>query len=376
MYRAPAFALIILFLLSVARFYHPGTGFTALIGFPEGHRSEAPAMLAVPHFEYPPWASYDGQFYAQRALDPLCRDPLVDRAMDLAPFRARRILFSWTAYVFGVGRPVWIIEAYALQNVLCWLLLAWLLMRWIAPVSRRGLALWTACMFSHGLLWSVRFALLDGPSLLLIACAVWAVEAGRPLLSALIVGIAGLGRETNILAGGAQPIPRDRGGWVRLLVAAALVVTPLLIWEDYLRSIYRSTISAGADSLVTPVEALWFRWKQTAGALRRGGLFSMAWLPFGLLSSLIVQAAYVLIQWDHKSAWWRVAVAYVALMLLLDRVVADPNTGAITRVLLPLTVGFNVLLARESRRLRFWMWFAAGNLHLLSSLRVMPLVPW
>jgi hypothetical protein len=376
MYRAPAFALIILFLLSVARFYHPGTGFTALIGFPEGHRSEAPAMLAVPHFEYPPWASYDGQFYAQRALDPLCRDPLVDRAMDLAPFRARRILFSWTAYVFGVGRPVWIIEAYALQNVGCWLLLAWLLMRWIAPVSGRGLALWTACMFSHGLLWSVRFALLDGPSLLLIVCAVWAVEAGRPLLSALIVGIAGLGRETNILAGGAQPIPRDRGGWVRFLVAAALVVTPLLIWEDYLRSIYRSTISAGADSLVTPVEALWFRWKQTAGALRREGLFSMAWLPFGLLSSLIVQAAYVLIQWDHKSAWWRVAVAYVALMLLLDRVVADPNTGAITRVLLPLTVGFNVLLARESRRLRFWMWFAAGNLHLLSSLRVMPLVPW
>jgi hypothetical protein len=376
MYRAPAFALIILFLLSVARFYHPGTGFTALIGFPAGHRSEAPAMLAVPHFDYPPWASYDGQFYAQRALDPLCRDPLVDRAMDLAPFRARRILFSWTAYVFGAGRPVWIIEAYALQNVVCWLLLAWLLMRWIAPLSGRGLALWTACMFSHGLLWSVRFALLDGPSLLLIVCAVWAVEAGRPLLSALIVGIAGLGRETNILAGAAQPIPRDRGGWVRLLVAAALVVMPLLIWEDYLRSIYRSTISAGADSLVTPVEALWFRWKQTVAALRSEGLLSTAWLPFGLLSSLFVQAAYVLIQWEYKSAWWRVAVAYVALMLLLDRVLADPNTGAITRVLLPLTVGFNILLARESPRLRFWTWFAAGNLHLLSSLRVMPLVPW
>jgi hypothetical protein len=367
--------LIILFLLSVAQFYHPGTGFTALIGFPAGQQSAAPAMQAVPHFEYPPWASYDGQFYAQRALDPFCRDPLVDRAMDLAPFRARRILFSWTAYLFGLGRPVWIIEAYALQNVGCWLLLAWLLARWIPPVTGRGLALWTACMFSHGLLWSVRFALLDGPSLVLIVCAVWAVEAGRPLLSAVIVGIAGLGRETNILVGTAQPVPEERREWIRIVMAAALVLLPLLIWEDYLRSIYRSTISAGADSLATPGEGLWFRWTQTVEALGQDRFLSLAWLPFGLLSSVIVQAIYVLLRWDYRSAWWRVAVAYVVLMLLLDRVLADPNTGAITRVLLPLTVGFNILLARESRPLRFWPLFVAGNLHLLSSVRVMPLIP-
>ena len=51
----------------------------------------------------------------------------------------------------------------------------------------------------------------------------------------------------------------------------------------------------------------------------------------------------------YKAPWWRVAVAYVGLMLVLDRVLADPHTGAITRVLLPLTVGFNILLAAESR---------------------------
>jgi hypothetical protein len=44
------------------------------------------------------------------------------------------------------------------------------------------------------------------------------------------------------------------------------------------------------------------------------------------------------------------------------------------RVLLPLTVGFNILLATEARPARFWTWFVAGNLHLLSALRVMPLV--
>jgi hypothetical protein len=36
-------------------------------------------------------------------------------------------------------------------------------------------------------------------------------------------------------------------------------------------------------------------------------------------------------------------------------------------VLLPLTVGFNILLASEARPTRFWPWFVAGNLHLLSS---------
>jgi hypothetical protein len=374
-YRGLAVALVILFLLSVTRFYHPDTGFTALIGFPRGHDSEAPAMRDVPHFDYPPWASYDGRFYAQRALDPLCRDPLVDRAMDLAPFRARRILFSWTAYLLGFGRPAWIIEAYAIQNVVCWLLLAWLLVRWIPPSSGRGLALWTACLFSHGVLWSVRFALLDAPSLVLTVLAVWMVEAGRPLLSAAVAGIAGLGRETNLLAGAAQPLPRDRRGWLRLAAAFALVVIPLIVWEDYLRSIYRSTISAGADSLVTPGVALLMRWRQTLSTLRREGILSLAWLPFGLLSSMIVQAAYVLIRREYDDAWWRVAVAYAALMLMLDSVVADPNTGAITRVLLPLTVGFNILLAKESRPVRFWTWFVAGNLHLLSALRVMPLVP-
>ena len=331
-------------------------------------------MRDVPHFEHP-LASYDGQFYAQRALDPLCRDPLVDRAMDLAPFRARRILLSWTAYALGLGRPAWIIEVYALQNVVCWLLMAWLLARWIPPTSGRGLALWTACLFSHGVLWSVRFALLDLPSLVLTACAVWAVERGRPLLSSAVVGIAGLARETNMLVIAAQPFPRDRRSWLRLGAAFALAVIPLLLWEDYLRSIYRSTIFAGTDTFMAPGTAVASRWVQTLGAVRAGSLFSGDGRALALLSSIVVQAVYVLVRREYTSPWWRVAVPYVVLMLLLDRVLADPNTAAITRVLLPLTAGFNILLASESRPAPFWSWFLAGNLHLFSAMTVMPLRP-
>jgi hypothetical protein len=374
-YRGLAIALVILFLASVSRFYHPGTGFTALIGFPAGHDHEAPAMRELPHFDYPVWASYDGQFYAQRALDPLCRDPRVDRAMDLAPFRARRILFSWTAYALGLGRPAWIIEVYALQNVACWLVLACLLAHWIPPTSGRGLALWTACLFSHGVLWSVRFALLDAPSLVLTVCAVWAVERGRPLLSAGIVGIAGLARETNLLAVAAQPFPHNRRTWMRTMAAITIAAIPLMLWMDYLRSIYRSTIFAGTDQFMAPGAALTAGGRQALSAIRAGGLISADGLAFALLLSLVVQAVYVVVRREYSAAWWRVAVPYVVLMLLLDRVLVDPHTGAITRVMLPLTVAFNVLMTTESRPTRFWPWFAAGNLHLLSSLTVMPLLP-
>jgi hypothetical protein len=375
MYRGLAIGLVIFFLASVVRFYHPGTGFTAFIGFPAGHDYEAPAMRGVPHYDYPAWASYDGQFYAQRALDPLLRDPASDRAMDLAPFRARRILFSWTAFALGLGQPVWVIEAYALQNVACWLILAALLTRWIPPTCGRRLALWGACLFSHGMLWSVRFALLDGPSLVLIACAVAAVECRRPVLSAALVGIAGLGRETNLLAAASQRIPRDWREWTRLAAAAVICVLPLLIWGDYLRSIYRSTLFAGIDQVGVPGVALFGSWRATLALVWRRGLFSPDGLSFALLLSLAAQAAYLLVRRNYTSPWWRVALAYAMLMLLLDPVLANPHTGAITRVLLPLTVGFNILLAGEPRPSRFWPWFVIGNLHLLAGVGVMPLLP-
>jgi len=374
--RCISIVLVMLFLAAVARFYHRGTGFTALIGFPPALNAEPPVLAAIPHYQYPAFASYDGQFYAQRALDPLLRDPTVDRGMDLAPFRARRILFSWTAYLLGFGRPVWILEAYALQNVACWLVMAVLLTWWISPSTPRGLALWTACLFSHGLLWSVRFALLDGPSLMLTMWAVAAAERGRALTSALIVGVNGLGRETNILATLAQPIPRGRAAWIRFAGAVVIVVVPSLIWMDYLRSIYRSTTLAGTDSFVFVARGLVENWRVVAGNIRSTGTIAAGLFPGCILLSVVVQAAFIFVRREHAAAWWRVALAYAVMLLFLDPVLVAPSTGAITRVMLPLTIGFNILLTHEERSMRFWPWFVAGNLHLVTVLEVMPLIPF
>jgi hypothetical protein len=377
LYRTAAVALVILFLASVARFYHPGLGFTELLGLPPDNDAETAALRAVPHFESPA-ASYDGQFYVRRALDPLVKDPDIDRGMDLAPLRARRILFSWTAYVFGFGRPAWILEAYALQNVACWLALAVLLTRWLPLTTVRGLALWTACLFSHGMLWSVRFSLLDGPSVLLIACAVVLAEQGRGLWSAALVGIATLGRETNVLAAVTQRLPTrtDRRGWMRLVVALVLIALPTLIWQDYLRSIYRSTMLAGINDVVWPFTGIGPRWRIALNGVLAWGPFSSHAIPFVVLFPLCTQAVYLIVRPDYRLPWWRVAIAYAVLMVLVDPVIADPNTGAITRVLLPMTVGFNVLLAREERVASFWSWFICGNLSLVLAHTVMRLKPF
>ncbi|HEY7056420.1 MAG TPA: hypothetical protein VH458_07850 [Vicinamibacterales bacterium] len=369
-----ALGLTLVFLSSVARFYHPGTGFTALIGFPEGADDQAPALRGLPHYQYPAWASYDGQFYAQRALDPLLRDPQVDRGMDSAPFRARRILFSWTAYVLGFGRPAWILEVFALQNVASWLLLAWLVTRWLPLRSPRALSLWFACLFSHGLLWSVRFALLDGPSLLLTMLAVRAAEQGRRGLSGTIAGINGLGRETNVLGALAQPPPGSLRDAFRLVGALALVALPLLIWEDYLRSIYRSTIFADTGQLAIPGTAVMSTVARLVKATRAAGVLSVPGLQLGIVVSVVVQAVYVVVRPRPDVPCWRVAAGYIVLMLLINRVLWDPVTGAITRVMLPLTVSFNILLQRETSAARFWAWFVAGNLHVLASFQVMPFV--
>jgi hypothetical protein len=370
---AIALGLIVIFLAQVARYYHPGTGFTSLLGLPAGHEDEAPALRAIPHYDYDGPGVYDGQFYVQRALDPLVRDPNVDRAMDLAPFRARRILFSWTAWLAGLGRPAWVVEAYALQNVGFWLALAWLLARWFPPTTRRGLAAWTACMFSHGLLFSVRFALLDGPSLALTALALRLAEDGRPFWSAAVVGVNGLGRETNVLGVFAQPLPRRLGDVARLAAAAVLALLPLLVWLDYLRSIYRSTLLSGVQGQVGTIGlAMLKRAVKTAADIQANGLLSPSGLALCVILPLFVQAAYLLIRPRASSPWWRVAIGYVALMVLLDTVVWNPGNGAITRVMLPMTVGFNVLLIKgEVRGRGFWPWFVLGNLHVVAALWVL-----
>ena len=352
------------FLVAAAAYYHPGSGFTFFIEFPaKQHEREIAAVRSAPHFDHQQSDGYDGQFYAQIAVDPLLKDPAIDRLVE-TPYRARRIFFSWTAFVLGLGRPAWILQAYAFQNIVCWLLLAWLLCRWFPPSDARAFVLWAGCLFSPGVLASVRYALPDGPSALLVAAGIALLERGRPIASAILTSVAALGRETAVLAAAAYSslLRRNRRAWLLAALCVLIVGVPLALWFDYLRSIYRATaFTTGRDNFAAPLTALFWKVTATRRELRRSGLSLANLLTLTSLIAFVVQAA--VIAWNmfripRRSPWMFAAAPFVLLAFVLGQPVWEGSPGAYTRVLIPLTLGTNVALATLKAP---WLMIAAAN---------------
>lgn len=226
-------ATVVVFLWGVARCHIPGQGFTYLVMFGSANDARAlPKLHAIDHYVLPGSVGYDGQFYAQIAMHPRLGDRAIMKAVDNPAYRARRILFSWTATALALGDPVRALAVYALEGVAAWLLLAWLLLRWFPADSWQNWIRWAGVLLSFGMCFSVRGAVPDGPSLLLIAAGVALAEAGRPWLSAILLGVSGLGKETNVLAGALFAPDRWRRGrdWRLALARGAIVLAPLAGW--------------------------------------------------------------------------------------------------------------------------------------------------
>ena len=76
---------------------------------------------------------------------------------------------------------------------------------------------------------------------------------------------------------------------------------------------------------------------------------------------------------DWRSRWWRVGAVFLTLMLVADPVVWEGYPGAYTRVLLPMTLAFNLLLPG---RKWFWPLLVLGNLSVIPGIQALriPLV--
>ena len=364
----PLYAIAVgYFLWAVVNFYVPGKGFSSLAYFggnPGLHRIRE--MQSLDYYVYLDSNGYDGQYYAQMAVKPLLGSRDLRRAVDNLPYRARRILFCWTAHLAGLGRPSLILQAYALQNIAAWLLLGWLLLRWFPPTGPGNAVRWLGTMFAWGLTMSVRQALMDGPSLLLIAWGVALAEDGRRWSSACVLGAAGLGRETNALAGVMHVPGRDwsrrelRGAAGRLFVAGA----PLALWLAYLWWRFDEPSNVGARNLAAPFEGFFQKWMEAVADYRANGWDSNAKWSLVLMASLTVQGAVVLLKPRWSDAWWRIGATYGVLMLCLGEAVWEGFPGAAARVLVPLTLAFNIVVPRG------WRWglvLVAGNLSMITA---------
>jgi len=369
----PHAAVAFVVLSGVGQLYRPATGFTTLILFGGQFEGNAlPAVRAVPH-HIEAGAGYDGQFYAQLALDPLLRSEAITTAVDNAGYRGRRILLPWTAYVLGLGQPWYVLQVFALLNVICWLLLGVVLLRWLPARSIYATLAWMAVMFGEGLLASMRLSLVDGPSMLLLALAVRAVENNRGGMATAILAASGLARETNLIGGVVLVPERATPATLKTLtVRGLLVAAPFVLWTTYLWSLRFSTDLAGARNFDWPGMAYLEKWRVAVQAIELEGWETYARFSLFGLVGLTTQALVLMWHRSWHSAWWRLGIVYMVLMLVLGPAVWEGHPGAISRVVIPMTVAFNVLLPRNRWFLPLWI---LGNLGVFYGFEIMRL-PW
>jgi hypothetical protein len=349
-------------------FYLPGQGFTYFIQYGEKlHARYLPEVRAVNHYEMPDSTGYDSQWYSQIAVRPHLTDPELAKAVDSLPYRARRILFLWTAWLAGGGNPARVMNAYALQNVVCWFILAALLFRWLPPVTWGNCARWAAVLLSFGLIFSLKGALLDGPSLLLIAVGMALVETKHPWLAAAAIGAAGLGKDTSVLcaSGMKPPGPGGARAWLSWCIRLAMVAVPLAAWIVYLRLRLGRGDDVGSRNFGIPFAGLTEKLQQTVSQLIAGGYPAIvARFDLCVLVGLLAQFFFFAFRRRWHDPWWRIGACYAVLMVFLGDAVWENYPSAAGRVLLPMTLAFNITVPRG----RWWLLLiAAGNLGIVAS---------
>ncbi len=364
--RAAYLACVIVFGWAVWQFYEPTTGFTSLISIgDEINNRQMTKLRRVPHYVYEDSAGYDGAYYVQLAIYPTLQNPRLTTAIDNLQYRARRILFCWVAWATGFDRPEWIVQTFALINVASWLGLAWLLLRWFPATGWENFFRWASVMGSQGLCMSVRNSLVDGPALLLVAFAMAAWEDGRKRRSTVLLGLAGLGRETSLLAtiAFAPGVWRDRAGWRRFAAATGLAAVPLFAWVLYLRWKFGVPSESGLNNFTLPLAGLAEKWGQTLAEFVDHPSWRVNRATLAVTVALTVQFLFFAVRWRPREAWWRIGATFAFMLMFLSTPVWEGFPGASARVLLPMTLAFNLLVPRGRRWLAL---LVAGNLTVMA----------
>lgn len=372
LHRIVRVALVVFFAWLVGRHWDPYHGFTRFLQMDAASLATTlPELRAAPIFAYAD--GYDGHYYAQLAARPLADDPALAGAIDNVGYRARRILLSWTAWAAGGGDPVAAVRAYAWLNLVLWAALA-VLLWWIFPGATWCDTLaWGGMLFSAGVLHSVRLGLTDLLALLLVAGAVYSAEHGRRGLTTALLSLGGLARETALL-GVVSLLPPGKPSlqsWVRAVGWAVLCIAPLSAWLWYLHSVLGPT-EPGLGNFMLPFTGWTAKWREMLLHLHTEPDRYLVITALLAHVGLTVQATYLLVRPQPAERWWRLGAAYAVLLLVLGTAVWEGHPGAATRVLLPLTLAFNVLAVRDRAGLG---WLVSGNLSVLAGVLALWTVP-
>lgn len=311
---------------------------------------------------------FDGQLYAEMALDPLLRDPHLHVALDNPPYRAQRILLSWLAWIFGLGQPFWVLNAYAAMNLIFWVGFAALAGKLFAPLGWRGLACYGATLVACGVIESMQASLTDLPSFtLMLAAMMVGGTAGAGILA-----LAALVRSTSLIGfvGIAQLEPPWGEALKKNIVRGLIAAVPLALWVIYVLWVFRGReVNFDGGNLTMPFRGMMekigeFTVTATHGPIRWHRWWYELYKSYELhamltILSVVTQSVYIVLHREWRNPLWRwgaVVVGYFACISFLSW----ESHFTITRHALPITLVFNLLLA--ARRSKGWLiWFIVGN---------------
>ena len=311
---------------------------------------------------------FDGQLYAEMALDPLLLDPQLHIALDDPPYRAQRIFLSWIAWALGLGKPFWILNAYAALNLIFWIGFAWLAGRLFAPQGWAGLAGYAAVLVTCGVIESMQASLTDLPSFTLILAAL--MVGGSK--GAGILALAALVRTTSLIGfvGLAEITPPWREALRKNIVRGLIAAVPVGLWVAYVLWRFRGRqVGFDGGNLDLPFHGMMEKLGEFSVTAVHGPIRWHRWLfevyksydLHALLTiiSVVTQTIFIALHRDWRNPLWRWG-AVVAVYFSCISFLSWESHFTITRHALPITLVFNLLLAM--RPTKAWLiWFLLGN---------------
>ena len=340
-------------LVVLRRAYQPRVGFSSLIWFGEPFAAQRLQRLDdVPVYTMSQSEGYDGQFYAQMAVAPKPLDRSLETALDAPGYRERRALLPVVAHILGLGQPGGADDVRARSTSsagCCWRRC------WRAGGFRRpGFTTWCAgraTCSARALLVSVTRSLTDVPALLVIALAMRCLELNRGRAAVALLAVAGLVRETSVLAARCWSLGRGRRGAGRARSGRSRSA-----WRrarvDRLCCCATRTCRA-AQNFAPPLFGVAGKLSEVAAAWRSGG-FAVVRGEFLAVVALAIQVGFLL---RAAAARRPVVAAGRAVRAVCVLCWAVPSGGACVggdARRLPLTLAFNVLAPRSGRAGRCW----------------------